>query len=298
MRLHPLLCSTLLGVVLSLAGSTAYAQATRTWVSGVGDDVNPCSRTAPCKTFAGAISKTAAGGEIDVLDSGGFGGVTITKSMTIDAHNVMGGILVSGQSGVTINAGVNDVVTLRGLSITSPAIGPGLIGVRYVAGGTVHIEDCFISGFSQGAIDFRPPTGVTANLFVRRVSASNNAIGGLIVGGAGSATATVVKSSFLNDVVGLHATDGATVSVYDSLFAGNSGDGIWAEGTAAVNVNHGLISGNGVGVQGDSTVRLSEVMVGHNGVGLAGAKVTSFGNNRVAAGNGSDGAPTTTVQQQ
>src|SRR5262245_48964588 len=66
--------------------SAAYAQATRTWVSGVGDDVNPCSRTAPCKTFAGAISKTAAGGEISVLDPGGFGGVTITKSITINGE--------------------------------------------------------------------------------------------------------------------------------------------------------------------------------------------------------------------
>jgi hypothetical protein len=62
----------------------AQAQATRTWVSGVGDDANPCSRTAPCKTFAGAISKTAPCGEISVLDPGGFGAVTITKSITIN----------------------------------------------------------------------------------------------------------------------------------------------------------------------------------------------------------------------
>src|SRR5438132_11978101 len=96
--------------------SIAQAQATRTWVSGVGDDVNPCSRTAPCKTFAGAISKTAAGGEIDCLDPGGFGAVTITKSITIDCGTVTGGILAAGTNGVNVNA-AGIVVRLRGLVI-------------------------------------------------------------------------------------------------------------------------------------------------------------------------------------
>src|SRR5882672_8370327 len=97
--------------------SIAQAQANRTWVSGVGDDVNPCSRTAPCKTFAGAISKTAAGGEISVLDPGGYGAVTITKSITISGDGTLAGILNAGQIGVIVNAGANDVVTLRNLSI-------------------------------------------------------------------------------------------------------------------------------------------------------------------------------------
>src|ERR1700684_971293 len=83
----------------------AQAQATRTWVSGVGDDANPCSRTAPCKTFAGAISKTVAGGEIDVLDPGGFGALTITKAITLDGGGgQVASILVSGTNGITINA--------------------------------------------------------------------------------------------------------------------------------------------------------------------------------------------------
>src|SRR5438046_8447813 len=97
--------------------SSAYAQATRTWVSGVGDDANPCSRTAPCKTFAGAISKTAAGGEIDCLDPGGFGAVTITKSITIDCGTNAGGILNAGTNGVIVNAGTSDKVVLRNLVI-------------------------------------------------------------------------------------------------------------------------------------------------------------------------------------
>src|SRR2546427_5716848 len=105
--------STIAVVIFTFAfASLAQAQATRTWVCGVGDDVNPCSRTAPCKTFAGAISKTAAGGEIDVLDPGGFGTVTITKSITIDGSG--GGfasILASGTNGINVNAATTDVVT-------------------------------------------------------------------------------------------------------------------------------------------------------------------------------------------
>src|ERR1700751_4855879 len=92
----------LAGATICLAAAPANAQASRTWVSGVGDDANPCSRTAPCKTFAGAISKTANGGEIDVLDPGGFGAVTITKNITIDGGPFMAGVLVSSANGINI----------------------------------------------------------------------------------------------------------------------------------------------------------------------------------------------------
>src|SRR5207237_8183736 len=102
--------------------TAAHAQATRTWVSGVGDDLNPCSRTAPCKTFAGAISKTAAGGEINCLDPGGFGAVTATKSITIDCSNTLGGVLNSSTTGVSVNDSASGFpnsihVILRGLTI-------------------------------------------------------------------------------------------------------------------------------------------------------------------------------------
>src|ERR1700682_4953716 len=108
--------SALIGAIaLALLAVPANAQATRTWVSGVGDDANPCSRTAPCKTFAGAISKTQAGGEINVLDPGGFGGVTITKSITISSEGFEAGVLVSGTNAIIVNAGANDVIILRGL---------------------------------------------------------------------------------------------------------------------------------------------------------------------------------------
>src|SRR6476620_1145859 len=103
--------------LMILTAAAANAQATRTWVSGVGDDANPCSRTAPCKTFAGAISKTAPGGEINVLDPGGFGAVTITKAITISSAGFEAGVLVSGTNGIIVNAGVNDKIILEGLDI-------------------------------------------------------------------------------------------------------------------------------------------------------------------------------------
>src|SRR5262245_11041461 len=90
--------ASVLGVTV-MSAQPAFAQATRTWVSGVGDDANPCSRTAPCKTFAGAISKTVSGGIINCIDPGGFGAVTITKSITIDCQGTFAGILASGTNG-------------------------------------------------------------------------------------------------------------------------------------------------------------------------------------------------------
>jgi hypothetical protein len=134
--------------------ATASAQATRTWVSGVGDDANPCSRTAPCKTFAGAISKTAAKGEINCLDPGGFGGVTITKSLAIKCHYTEGGVLVSGTNAIVVNAGAADVVTLRGLDING--LGTGLNGVRVLQARAVRILDSEIYGFVRNGVDYEP----------------------------------------------------------------------------------------------------------------------------------------------
>src|SRR6266567_2463240 len=139
-------------VLFITCSSLAHAQATRTWVSGVGDDVNPCSRTAPCKTFAGAISKTATGGEINVLDPGGFGAVTITKAITISSEGFEAGVLVSGTNGIVVNTpNANDVVVIRGLDIEG--LGTGLSGIKVLTGGNVYVEKCTINRFSIG-IDF------------------------------------------------------------------------------------------------------------------------------------------------
>src|SRR6516165_4604146 len=139
-------------LVICLLSGAADAQATRTWVSGVGDDANPCSRTAPCKTFAGAISKTAPGGEINALDPGGFGAVTITKAITIDGGGgQIAGVLVSGTNGIVVSAGPTDVVTLRNLRIDG--IGTGLNGIRYLSGAALHVQNCYIFGFTGSGID-------------------------------------------------------------------------------------------------------------------------------------------------
>ena len=151
---------SVLGLCL-LVGGNAWGQATRTWVSGVGDDANPCSRTAPCKTFAGAISKTAAGGEIDALDPAGFGAVTITKAITIDGGGgQVASVLVAGTNGIVVAAGPSDVVILRNLSIDGigPGQNAGLNGVRFLTGKGLQIEHCRIFGFSQTGIDIEPPS--------------------------------------------------------------------------------------------------------------------------------------------
>src|SRR2546423_11987628 len=149
--------------------SMAQAQATRTWVSGVGDDVNPCSRTAPCKTFAGAISKTAAGGEIDCLDPGGFGTVTPTKNITIDGTTGagFGSILSSGVSGVNVNDSATAtpntiVVILRHLSINGAGTTLGTNGINFVSGRRLDVEGCQIFNFSNAGINVNQ-TGVTNN---------------------------------------------------------------------------------------------------------------------------------------
>src|SRR6202035_4198960 len=110
----------------------------------VGDDVNPCSRTAPCKTFAGAISKTAAGGEINVIDSGGYGVVTITKSITIDGGPFLAGVLATGSNGIVINAGPTDIVTLRNLDIngTNTPSTMDTRGIKFLAGKSLIIDNC------------------------------------------------------------------------------------------------------------------------------------------------------------
>src|SRR2546422_4254643 len=140
-----------LAIVL-LGPTLLSAQASRTWVSGVGDDANPCSRTAPCKTFAGAISKTAAGGEIDALDPGGFGAVTITKAITIDGGGgQVASILVAGTNGIVVAAAINDAVVIRNLSINGiqGTGNGGLNGIRFISGKSLRIKNCHIFGFTQ-----------------------------------------------------------------------------------------------------------------------------------------------------
>src|SRR5262245_47268967 len=164
--------------------SLANGQATRTWVSGVGDDANPCSRTAPCKTFAGAISKTALGGEISVLDPGGFGVVTITKAITINGDGTLAGILSAATNGIIVAAGANDIVYIRNVSINGA--GSGLNGIKFLSGKALHVENCNIygignntAGYGHGIVVALTATG--GNLFVKDTNIKNCAVDGVNV---------------------------------------------------------------------------------------------------------------------
>lgn len=283
-------------VLLLIVASFASAQATRTWVSGVGDDVNPCSRTAPCKTYAGAISKTAANGEISTLDPGGFGAITITKAITIDGGGEHGSILGSLVNGVTVNAGVNDAIILRNLSINGA--GNGLTGVRYIAGKSVHIEGCTIFKFSQNGIRVEASTG---QLEVVDTTIRNNADSGIRLQPTG---ATTTAKAMLNRVqlvsntnFGLFVAEGTQATIRDSAVAHNGFAGIAVQqtgGTTVLNMENVVVFNNARGLingPGASTTRISNTSFLNNATagrednsgGLA--QVISFGNNRIA-GNG------------
>ena len=276
--------------------------ATRTWVSGTGNDVDPGSRTAPCKTFAGAISKTADGGEIDVLDPGGFGAVTILKSITIDATGTFASILASGTFGIVINAAGIDV-TIRGLQINGA--GGGITGIRIVAANRVHIQDCAIFGFTGGAaIGINDVRTAGGKLFITNTTIRDNGQSGVVV--LPSAGSTAIQA-FLHNVrlegngnAGVTASTGSRVTISNSLAARNTNYGLYANsgaGTAELNAESCMMVGNGQGVFADtgSTIRMSNLHVTNNTTGLAGTGTfATYGNNRIAgnnAGNSVPGAP-------
>ncbi len=312
------------GLMSALSADQAQAQATRTWVSGVGDDANPCSRTAPCKTFAGAISKTAAGGEINCIDPGGFGGVTITKSITIDCANTEGGVLVSGTNGITVNAGANDVVTLRGLDIFGVVSVPALNGINFLAGAALVVEQCAIRQFratgSNGfGILFQP--SATSELYVTDTDIANNgsgSSGGAIMvrpTGSGSATAIYNRVQAKNNITGFTADSSSTTalaSVYvrDSVSAGASFTGFSAVspavggGTAGITIDQSVSYRNATGINSagakSAIVINATTVTANTGAGLnasGGGQILSYLNNPVI-GNSPDGAPTGTVAQK
>jgi hypothetical protein len=290
----------------------AQAQASRTWVSGVGDDANPCSRTAPCKTFAGAISKTAAFGEINCLDPGGFGGVTITKSIMIRCNYTEGGVLVSGTNAIVVNAAATDKVYLEGLDIMG--FNTSLNGIRFLAGAALHVKGCVIREFNSASagfgIDFAP--GGASELYVTDTNISDNGFasggGGINVKptGSGSAAVQVERVQVANNFNGIIAngngsTGGIKVTVVDSSSSGNSGQGVIATtpvGGAAVKVmvNRLTAVNNGTGVQADGAgagVLIGSSNIKGNTTGVAatnGGTLGSYKNNQIND-NTSDGTP-------
>src|SRR5216684_6138434 len=180
-------------VAFAVGTTAAYGQASRTWVSGVGDDANPCSRTAPCKTFAGAISKTAVGGEIDALDPGGFGAVTITKGITIDGGGgQVASVLVSGTNGIVVQANAStDVVILRNLRING--ISSGINGIQMNSAKGLIIQNCDIFGFNQNGINITTAGG---KVVVDGTTSRNNTQSGLAVNSTATTFVSINNSQF------------------------------------------------------------------------------------------------------
>lgn len=272
----------------AFAPATASAQATRTWVSGVGDDANPCSRTAPCKTFAGAISKTAAGGEISVLDPGGFGGVTITKALTINGEGTLAGLLVAGgATGVIINAGVNDRVILRNLAING--IGTGLSGIRFLAGRELLVQDTTISGFTSRGVDVAVPSGTTLTL--KNVTISNVPTGVRVTSVSGSAVAMLDNVSLNALTTGLEAAVNGFVIIRNSSISRNSTGLLASASPANIIADQCVLSFNGTGVNASvagANIRLSNnhIFVNTAAIAFAGGGVVSTGGGNRVDGNG------------
>jgi hypothetical protein len=284
------LTTLIVSLVILATSSLANAQATRTWVSGVGDDVNPCSRTAPCKTFAGAISKTATTGEINAVDPGGFGAVTITKSITIDGGAQMSGILASLTNGIIINAaGIN--VVIRNVSINGA--GNGIDGIRILQANSVVIENVHIVGFTGIGIKWAPTTA-DGFLTVRNTSIENCTLGGIsMINTSGFGRGMIVNSLFHRNLFGVKAGALTAVSVTDSVSTectdGFLGDG----GQSQMNLNRCTASQNttGVKINNGSAVRVSNCLISNNssfGIDFINGFIESYGNNMIRGNPNSD----------
>jgi hypothetical protein len=270
-----------LGLVLVTATSVG-AQATRTWVSGVGDDANPCSRTAPCKTFAGAISKTAPHGEIDALDPGGFGAVTITQSVIIDGSGTFASVLVAGTNAIVVQAAPTDTVILRGLSLDGlgGSVSPGLNGIRFVSGQSLDVENCVIANFANLGIDAVAPGTLT----VTDTSVRNAAAGGIqIAPTGGGARALLQRTRVERGAFGVHILGDVVATLVDVSAFANTGAGFWAEmAPAEMNVDPSTSASNGVGIRATSggVVHMAGVTLVGNGTAAlleeSGGVITPF----------------------
>jgi hypothetical protein len=246
-KLVKLLSTTALVVGFS---TLAHAQATRTWVSGVGDDANPCSRTAPCKTFAGAISKTATAGEINVLDPGGFGAVTITKSITIRSDHVDAGVLVSGTNGIVVNAGTTGRVVLEGLDFEG--LGSGLNGVSVISGKEVYIIRCAIRNFAQNGVNMASTTSgghafINDSFILFNGGAPGSGFGGVNTQGTANISSITNTSILSNANFAVQANGANNIVGVQTSVLNNSPAGIsLLNGGTAVSVGpSNLVTGTG-----------------------------------------------------
>jgi hypothetical protein len=267
----------------------AHAQATRTWVSGVGNDVDPCSRTAPCKTFAGAISKTSINGIINCVDSGAFGAVTITKSITIDCHDVFASILNASPpdqpgttTGVIINVAVDPkdpwrTVRLRNIDISGA--GSGNMGISILSAAAVILEDVAVSGnVKQGISDVRIDANST--LVIKNSIVTNN--GGTGIGGNAQLNTVVLDNvQSVKNAYGLALAKNNTATVMRSVFSNNTSSGVEVDPGGQLMLDTSVVSNNKTGIESNGgPVAFANTNVSFNGTAITGA-TTSFGNNRI-----------------
>ena len=282
--------------------ATSFAQATRTWISGVGDDVNPCSLTAPCKTWAGAIAKTAPGGEIDALTPGGFGTVTITKSITLSGVGTNASILASGTTGVFINAAPTDRVTLTNLNINGAGTTLGIDGVRIMSAANVRLENDNIFNFSNDGVNFA--SNATTGSPQAHLVIENSIIEGNGAAGVAATPQTSVgeRASILGSHIdgnGCGVTAGgvctATTGAGFPVIANTIGSSLLDNGSGA-----GAGAGSGAAIQSIGSTAASVVggdeILG-NKIGfskVAGGLIETFGDNDVF-GNSTNGTTSGTV---
>lgn len=282
----------LVGVLCLGMASVAQAQATRTWVSGVGDDVNPCSRTAPCKTFAGAISKTASGGEIDALDPAGYGAVTITKPITIDGGGgQVASILASGVQGVIVNitSGPTGPVILRNLRINGAGSTLGTNGINLISGSPLVVENTQIFNFSQNGITV---TG-SGSLVVRNTSFENTTAGIRTAPSGGQLAVSVADSLFSGGQFSLISGPQTFMSVGHSTVTGATNAAFLGNG-GVINLDTVLVTNNpGTALNPFAgVIRISNSEIYNNGAQQAAGTIGSAGNNRTAGNGGSASSST------
>lgn len=285
-------CLIVLSILILSIPVTAHAQATRTWVSGVGDDVNPCSRTAPCKTFAGAISKTAANGYIHVLDPGGYGTLNITKSITVDGGGFMAGALASGTTGFIIN-GAGITVNLRNIDIEGA--NSGFNGIRILNASKVTIDNCNIFGFNAAApngngISIDTIASSPTSIYIRDTTISGNSNHGIRATTAAVITKVILDntSSVQNGQSGMALVSNVQAELMRSTLAQNGASGlVFEQATSSADIYQSAINNNGVGITtvAANQARLFASQLVHNTTSISAAGgVQTHGNNAIPAG--------------
>jgi hypothetical protein len=294
----------------------ALALNASSFVASSGLDSNPCTRAAPCATFQHAHDVTTGGGDIGVIDPGDYGGVTITKPISIIATSLPTGITPGGTvvplPNITINAGPSDFVLLRGLNIGGAHLAPSE-GILFNSGAQLQIHDCIVKNWDasagQAGITFKPSTASYLVITDTVVSNNKNASSGsgILVKPSGSGSArvslervTVEGNGFGIAIDGSGSTAGINVTIADSVSTGNINDGIIATTSAGgapigVTLTSTRSTNNGFGLRSigsNVTVRADRSTIIGNGTGLTaagGGALLSAGNNVVEA-NATNGA--------